>query len=108
MFMIEYFVILQRHRGSRFPDVCIFRDEDRETAIREMWKYRKKHGFTLEENDGRRSTIADILLVEREPVTGGKTISTTPYCHLFNSFDDRRPEEETRKLQEIYKKEEAK
>jgi hypothetical protein len=81
--MIEYSVILERHPGSSRPDVCIFRDEDRDKALLEMHKYVKKNGFTIYDKDGR-FTIADVVLVEKEPIVGSPVISETPYCKLFN------------------------
>lgn len=81
--MIEYSVILKRHKGSARPDVCIFRDENRDVALREMHNYCKMNGFTIYDRDGR-FTIADIVLVEKEPIVGAPVISTTPYCELFN------------------------
>ena len=67
--MIEYSVMLERHKGSSRPDVCIFSDYDRETAIAEMGAYCKKNGFTVKDHDGQ-FTIADIVLVEKEPIVG--------------------------------------
>lgn len=81
--MIEYSVMLERHPGSSRPDVCIFRDEDRDKALSEMHKYVKKNGFTIYDKDGR-FTIADVVLVEKEPIVGSPVISETPYCKLFN------------------------
>ena len=86
--MIEYQVMLRRYKGSSRPDACVFRDYDRETALREMQKYCKKNGFTIHDCDGR-FTIADITLVEKEPIVGAPIISETPYCKLFNAFDER-------------------
>ena len=45
--MIEYSVMLERHKGSSRPDVCVFSDYDRETAIAEMGAYCTKNGFTI-------------------------------------------------------------
>ena len=81
--MIEYSVVLKRHKGSARQDVCIFRDENRDAALREMYKYCKQHGFSIEDHDGR-FTIANIVLVEKEPVVGAPVISETPYCDLFD------------------------
>ena len=64
--MIEYSVMLERHKGSSRPDVCVFSDYDRETAIAEMGAYCTKNGFTVYDHDGR-FTVADIVLVAREP-----------------------------------------
>ena len=40
-------VILKRHRPSARPDVCIFFDENRNTALKEMQKYVKSNGFSI-------------------------------------------------------------
>ena len=90
--MIEYHVMLRRHKGSARPDVCVFRDSDRKTALREMRKYYRENGFTVHDRDGR-FTIADITLVEREPIVGAPVISETPYYKLFNAFDEPLKEE---------------
>ena len=81
--MVEYSVILKRFPGSPRPDVCIFRDEDREAAIRAMAKYAVNNGFTVEDRDGR-FTIAGIHLVEKEPSAGAPVISDTPYHEIFD------------------------
>lgn len=83
---IIYDVIAKRHKGSPRPDIVLFYDEDREEAIKFMSQYRRKHGFTIEEKEGRFS-IADLILREREST--GKLISETQYCKLFNVFDKR-------------------
>jgi hypothetical protein len=85
--MIEYSVMLKRHKGSTRPDVCIFRDENRDVALREMRKYVKQNGFTVYDNDGR-FTIADVVLVEKEPIVDSPVISVTPYIKLFNVYDE--------------------
>ena len=81
--MIEYSVILKRWPGESRPDVCIFRDENRDVALREMHKYSKNEGFSIRDNDGRH-TIANIILVAKEPIAGSPVISETSYCELFN------------------------
>ena len=81
--MIEYSVMLKRFPGSSRPDVCIFRDENRDIALREMHKYVKHNGFSIHDRN-EYSTIADVVLVEKEPVVGSPVISETPYCKLFN------------------------
>ena len=88
--MIEFSVILKRWPGSSRPDVCIFRDENREAAIREMRKYVVKNGFVVEDHDGRH-TIANVVLVEKEPVVGAPVLSETPYIQIFDIYDNRRP-----------------
>ena len=80
--MIEYWVMLKRGISTK-PDVCIFRGEDRDLAIKEMHKYCKQNGFTVQDREGR-FTIADIVLVEREPVVNAPIISETPYRFLFS------------------------
>lgn len=81
--MIEYSVILKRFPGSSKPDVCIIRDDDREVAIKEMHKYNKQHGFSVEDEDGTH-TIANIVLIEKEPIAGSPIISITEYRELFD------------------------
>lgn len=88
--MIEYHVMLKRFRGSSRPDVCIFRDEDREVAIRAMRKYSKENGFSIVDRDGR-FTIEDIVLIEQEPIVGAPVLSETHYCDLFDCCDNRKP-----------------
>lgn len=87
--MIEYSVMLERHKGSSRPDVCVFSDYDREAAIAEMGAYCKKNGFTVYDHDGR-FTVADIVLVAREPVVGAPVISRTPYIEIFDIYGNRR------------------
>lgn len=87
--MVEYSVFLKRHNGSTRPDVCIFRDEDREKAIAEMRRYANANGFTVQDSDGR-FTIATILLVEKEPIYGAPIISSSPYHELFDHLGNRR------------------
>lgn len=87
--MIEYSVILKRFQGSSRPDVCIFRDEDREAAIREMRNYADKHGFSIHDPDGH-YTIAGIHLVEKEPIVGAPIISELAYHELFDYLGNRR------------------
>ena len=81
--MIEYSVILKRFPGSTRPDVCIFRDENRDVALREMHRYVKQNGFSIHDRDGH-FTIANVVLEEKEPIVGSPVISVTPYCELFN------------------------
>ena len=80
--MVEYSVVLKRHIGSNRPDVCIFRDESCEAAVRAMKSYCKKNGFTVYDTDGR-FTIRDIVLVEKEPIFGSPVFSETSYHKLF-------------------------
>lgn len=80
--MVEYQVILKRHKGSTRPDVCLFRDEDRNVALREMRRYCRTNGFTVQDKDGR-FTIADIQLIEQEPIAGAPVISVKSYHELF-------------------------
>ena len=89
--MVEYSVILKRFPGSSRPDVCIFRDEDREAAIREMQKYVKKNGFSVQDTDGR-FTVSGVELVEKEPIAGAPIINVTTYIELFDIYDNRRKE----------------
>lgn len=87
--MVEYSVILKRFKGSSRPDVCIFRDENRAIAILEMWKYCKKNGFSIHDSDGR-YTIADIILIEKEPIAGSPILCTLSYHEIFDVNDNRR------------------
>ena len=59
---------------------CIFYDEDMKKALEEMRKYVNTHGFVTPD---RKSTVADVVLREREAT--GKEICITPYCKLFNT-----------------------
>ena len=81
--MVEYSVMLIRHKGSARPNVCIFRDENREAAIREMHRYGMSKGFVVEDLDGR-FTIATIELVEKEPIAGAPVLSVKPWHELFD------------------------
>lgn len=87
--MIEYSVILKRHKGTNRPNVVIFRDESKELAINEMAKYCKANGFTVTDRAGR-FTIADIVLVEQEPIFGAPVLSETPYIKIFDECGRRR------------------
>lgn len=89
--MVEYSVILKRFPGSTRPDVCIFRDEDREAAIREMSNYVKKNGFSIHDQDGH-FTIASVHLVEKEPIAGAPILSDIPYHQLFDWSGERKKE----------------
>ena len=84
--LFRWKVMLKRHRPSARPDVCIFYDDDRNLALKEMQKYVKKNGFTIYDKDGRFS-IADVLLVQCR--LNGEVISTTPYCKPFDVINDR-------------------
>lgn len=87
--MVEYSVVLRRHKGSSRPDVYIFSNYDRETAIMEMRRYVVKNGFTVYDHDGR-FTVADVVLIEKEPIVGAPILSETPYIKLFDVYDNRR------------------
>ena len=63
--------------------ICIFFDEDRKKALKEMQKYVKKKGFVTP--DGKQ-TVANVVLREREAT--GRLISITPYCKLINPATD--------------------
>ena len=81
----NYKVVLKRHRPSTRSDVCVFYDDDRKTALKEMQRYVKTHGFTIDDKDGR-FTIADVLLVKQTYT--GEVISETPYCKLFDVLNN--------------------
>lgn len=87
--MIEYQVMLKRFPGSTLPDVFIYRDENREKAIREMWKYDKANGFSVMDKDGRH-TIANIVLIEKKPIAGAPILSETSFIELFDNNGKRR------------------
>lgn len=61
--------------------MCLFYDEDRNKALKEMRKYVKEHGFTAP--DGK-FAVADVVLRERKPT--GEEISITPYYKLFDTI----------------------
>jgi len=81
--VVEYSVMLKRFPGSSRPDVCIIRDDDKAVAMREMHKYGKQHGFSVEDEDGTH-TIANIVLIEKEPIAGAPILSVTQYRDLFD------------------------
>ena len=87
--MIEYHVILKRYPGSSRQDKCIFRDEDREKAIREMTKYCKQYGFAVKDPDGWH-TVSTIQLVAKEPIVGAPVISCQAWHELFDYLGKRR------------------
>ena len=59
---------------------CIFYDEDRNKALKEMQKYVDSHGFTTPD---KKFTIENVVLREREST--GKVISIASYCELFDT-----------------------
>ena len=59
---------------------CIFYDEVRNKALKEMQKYVDTHGFTTPD---KKFTVEDVVLREREST--GKVISITSYYKLFNT-----------------------
>lgn len=63
--------------------ICIFYDEDRNKALKEMQKYVKGHGFTTPD---KKYTIEDVVLRERRST--GEEISITSYHKLFNTITD--------------------
>ena len=63
--------------------ICVFYDEDKKKALKEMQKYVKKNGFVTPD---KKYTVADVVLREREAT--GKVISITPYYKLFNTITD--------------------
>lgn len=62
---------------------CIFYDEDKKKALKEMQKYVKRQGFTTPD---RQFTVADVVL--RKRTATGEVISITPYHKLFNTVTD--------------------
>ena len=89
--MVEYHVILKRFKGSTRPDVCIFSDEDREVALREMARYCKQHGFTVQDRDGT-YTIESIHLGAKERIVGAPILSDIPWHELFDECGNRKPD----------------
>ncbi|MCI9517467.1 MAG: hypothetical protein HFI80_10760 [Lachnospiraceae bacterium] len=87
---IIYDVIAKRHENCTRPDVVLFYDENKETAIKFMGDYDKKNGFTLYEKDGR-FTIADIIL--RERYSTGEEISQKSYIEIYDECGRRRKEQ---------------
>lgn len=79
----KYKVILKRHKPATRPDICVFYDEDRTTALNAMAKYVKANGFSIRERDGLFS-IGDVLLVKSSFT--GEIVSETPYHRLFNTI----------------------
>lgn len=63
--------------------ICVFYDENRNKALKEMQKYVKKNGFATP--DGRHP-VADVVLRERE--AAGKVLKITPYRNLFNTITE--------------------
>ena len=65
--------------------ICVFYDESREEALKEMNRYVKQHGFTTPD---RKETVKDVVL--RERTLTGEVISITPYIEIFDGLDRRR------------------
>ena len=63
--------------------ICIFYDEDRKKALKEMQRYVKRNGFVTPD---KQYTVADVVLREREAT--GKVVSITPYHKLFDTVTD--------------------
>ena len=63
--------------------ICIFYDEDRNRALKEMQKYVKINGFVTPD---KQYTVSDVVLRERKAT--GEVISITPYHKLFNVVTD--------------------
>ena len=61
--------------------ICIFYDDDRNKALKEMRKYIKQNGFVTPD---KQSTVADVVL--RERTATGEVISVTPYRKLFDTI----------------------
>ena len=59
---------------------CIFYDEDKKKALKEMQNYVDKNGFVTPD---KKQTVSDVVLREREAT--GEVISITPYHKLFNT-----------------------
>lgn len=77
---IIYDVLLKEHNHFGVQNyICIFYDDDRKKALKEMQKYVKSHGFSTPD---KKYSIADVVLRERDAT--GAEISITPYHKLFN------------------------
>ncbi len=61
--------------------ICIFYDEDRSKALKEMQKYVKQNGFVTPD---KKYTVAGVVLREREAT--GKVLRIIPYHELFNTI----------------------
>ena len=62
---------------------CIFYDENRNKALKEMQKYVKGQGFTTPD---KKFTVEDVVLRERKAT--GEEISITSYHKLFDTTTD--------------------
>lgn len=82
--MREYDVVAKYHNGET---VLLFSGEYRKVSEKKMGQYVSKYGFTIEDK-GKKSTIADVLLREREQT--GEVISVTPYIKIFDEHGRRR------------------
>ena len=87
---IIYDVLLQQRRYKPVTGyygepkyICIFYDEDKNRALKEMRKYVKKNVFVTPD---RQFTVEDVVLREREAT--GEVISITPYHKLFDTITD--------------------
>ena len=85
--MVEYEVVLKRHAGTCGQYVCIFIDEDKNKSISYMINYVKKNGFTITEK-GNRYTIANVLLIETERISGKQPVSVTPYIEIYDDINN--------------------
>lgn len=59
--------------------ICVFYDDDRKRALKEMQRYVKQNGFVTPD---RKETVANVVLRERKAT--GEVVSITPYCELFD------------------------
>lgn len=80
--MIEYQVYLKRGAGNPRPDVIVYSSENRDDALYIMHEYVRKNGFSIHDKDGW-FTIANVLLVEKEPIAGAIARSVTQYRDIF-------------------------
>ena len=86
-----YDVIAEKYSGDPRPDIILFYDEDKETAIKFMREYKKKHGFSIYENHNEFS-VANLML--RDRTSDGKELSRKSYIELFDIYGNRRKEEQ--------------
>ena len=78
---MDYEPVIGYHGEPKY--ICIFYDEHRKKALKEMQKYVKQNGFVTPD---KKQTIADVVLRERKST--GEVISITPYHKLFNVVTD--------------------
>lgn len=61
--------------------ICIFYDENRKEALKQMRKFVKENGFVTPDH---KQVVADVVLRKRKAT--GEEISITPYYKLFDTM----------------------